>query len=792
MVGRRIAGFAIERLIASGGMGSVYLAVQEKPRRKVALKVMKPGIISHSTLRRFEFESQTLARLSHPNIAQVYEAGTHDDGSGGVPYFVMEYVTDASEIIAYADTRNLNVRERIELFTKVCDAVQHGHQNGVIHRDLKPSNILANASGEPKIIDFGVARATDSDLAVATMETQVGQLVGTLQYMSPEQCAADPAGLDTRSDVYSLGMVLYCMLCGTLPYDLTGSTIMVAVSTIQDRAPTRPSDVHRSLRGDLETIMLKALEKDRVNRYVSAAALGDDLRRYLAGEAIEAHPPSTMYQLTRFAQRNRILVGGVVAVIMTLSAGIVTTGLALSRATEAEGVATRRAEELDHLARFQVAQMRGMDAQRLGEQVRASIVENTRNAMGYAGVDVAEIEARTARLAGDLESTNFTDVALDALDENIFQGAMDALEEDFLDQPLVRAQLLQSLATTMREIGLVNRASKPQDAALNILRSELGEEHPETLASLRELGLLYRWQGRPQEAERVFEQCLEIRRRRLGDEHPDTILSVADLGENRATDQGRYDASPASPEAEAERRRVLEERRDELGADHPQTLNAMVSLAGTLRLRGRDAEALALLEAALPISRRVFGSDHPSTLKVLDRLTFSLGDQRRSEDAGHARRELYERRRRIAGADAQIVLRSAVMLANHLIDTGEPGEAERLIKELLAQTTLSSRSEWLVADLMSTRGLALTRLGRYAEAEPLLVRGYEDLLVAQPEDYAYRTHVRKLHLDRIATMYENWGKPNEAARWRARQLQDESEWERQLRESIESNDADEE
>ncbi|MHC4695580.1 MAG: serine/threonine protein kinase, partial [Planctomycetota bacterium] len=220
-VPERIGQFHIKNVIASGGMGKVYEAIQEHPRRTVAVKVMKQGIASRSALRRFEFESQLLARLRHPGIAQVFEAGTHDDGTGAVPYFAMEYIPNARSITAFAKDKKLGTRDRLRLFARVCDAVHHGHQKGIIHRDLKPGNILVDSNGDPKIIDFGVARGTDSDMAVTTLQTDVGQLIGTLQYMSPEQCAADPHDIDTRSDVYALGVVLYELLCDRVPYTVT-------------------------------------------------------------------------------------------------------------------------------------------------------------------------------------------------------------------------------------------------------------------------------------------------------------------------------------------------------------------------------------------------------------------------------------------------------------------------------------------------------------------------------------------------------------------------------------------
>ncbi|HPF38961.1 MAG TPA: serine/threonine-protein kinase [Phycisphaerae bacterium] len=311
MIGSRISTFTICSEIGSGATGMIYRASQANPKRDVAIKIMWPDAWSAAIEKRFDVESQILGYLRHPHVAQIFEAGTSwlqaDSPFGSrvkVHYIAMELIPDARTITGFVHEFELSIAERLNLFRQVCGGVQHAHQKGVIHRDLKPANILVDPEGTAKVIDFGIAKTTDSDLTITTMPTELGQILGTLGYMSPEQCAADPSQIDTTTDIYSLGVILYELLAERLPYDLAHLSIHSIVRVICEQEPESPSRFVRSVRGDLDTIVLKALEKDPRNRYASVAALDEDIQRYLCGQPISTRAPSAYAKVMRWATRS--------------------------------------------------------------------------------------------------------------------------------------------------------------------------------------------------------------------------------------------------------------------------------------------------------------------------------------------------------------------------------------------------------------------------------------------------------------------------------------------------------
>jgi tetratricopeptide (TPR) repeat protein/tRNA A-37 threonylcarbamoyl transferase component Bud32 len=571
----RIGHYTIQSIIASGGMGTVFKAVQESPHRTVALKVMKAGVNSASELRRFEFEAQLLGRLRHPGIAQIYEAGTHCEGGSSVPFFAMEYIPNAKNIIQYAQDKNLGTRERLELFAQVCEAVHHGHQKGIVHRDLKPGNILIGSNGDPHIIDFGVARATDSDMALTQHQTDVGQLVGTVQYMSPEQCEADPLDIDTRSDVYSLGIVLYELLCGRLPYDLHQVPVFEATRVIRNQVPPRPSKVNPKLRGDLETIMLKALEKDRDRRYQSAAELNQDVRRYLGGNAITAHPASSIYQLRVFARRNKGFLAAASVVVVVLVAGVIVSSTLYFRGRN-----------------YQI-QTYALEAKAQGAQ---DYLQDVVDSIGEG-------------MWGDMVPVS-----------RLLKTFGDNIEKRFADQPEVEAVVRHKLAQqydflTMYKGGPEARefaamAEEHFGKALRLQREFYGESDPRTLLMIEETAYHYGVGFDLDRAEALRKEALKIRE---GSEDPDIdgIMGARrDLAEVLAN-KGKL------KEAEALNKEALEHFRTRLGGDSPETRSALSLQAWIRQRQGRSEEALPDRLELVETARRVAGSGTEEEMNAL-------------------------------------------------------------------------------------------------------------------------------------------------------------------------------
>ncbi len=580
----RIGHYRIIRLLGEGGMGAVYEAEQDQPRRTVALKVIKSSWASPSLLRRFEQESQALARLHHAGIAQVYEAGTADSGTGLQPFFAMEYIADALPLTQYAEKRRLNTEQRLLLMAQVCDAVQHAHLRGIIHRDLKPANILVDEHGHPKILDFGVARVTDSDTEV-TRQTDVGQIIGTLAYMSPEQALADPLELDTRSDVYTLGVILYELLASKLPYNLS-SKLHEAIATIREQDPATLSSVNRIYRGDIETVVVKAMEKDKARRYASAADLAADIRRHLKDEPIVARPASVSYQVYKFGRRHRALVAAVAAVMIVLTAGIIVSASEAVRAQRARGLAVQRAAEAEAAREVAEHQRAEADAQRrAAEQARAD--EALQRGLAQKSATLAQREQARAE-------QNFS-MARDAVDKYLTQVSED---------PQLKAQNLESLrqrllltAKQFYEQFAAEKSASPQ------LQHALG-------GALLRLGSIDLQMGQNDQAEQYFQRAMASASMLL-EAHPkelsyarDLFSAYNNLGLTYAS-ATKFDKSEATYREGIARLDTWLGRRPATAEDLVDRANLYDNLGSLYSLRRQDDPAVAAHLKALEIRERL-------------------------------------------------------------------------------------------------------------------------------------------------------------------------------------------
>lgn len=592
--GTRIGRYRILRPLASGGMGEVYEAEQDSPRRIVALKVLRSGLASPVLVRRFEHEAELLGRLRHPNIAQVYDAGTCDRGFGPVPFFAMELVPDASPITSYAAAHALGLRERIGLFLAVCEAVSHGHQRGVIHRDLKPGNILIDAGGAVKVIDFGVARVVDAGDGV-TIQTDAGQLIGTIGYMSPEQLSADPAELDIRTDVYSLGVVLFEVLCGRLPHEVGERSVLEAARVIREEPPARPSGIRPALRGDLETILLFALEKDKNRRYQSVAQFAADLRRYLADEPVSARPATTLYQLRKLARRHRGVTAG---------AALALIGIVLG-AAGAAWQAVQATRERD----------RAVLAESVARQNEARAAEEAERAKRMSRCLEAAIGALDPTAAAAAPGSDAT--LGGASPAAMLHASAESILRELGGRPLEQADLLDRLGRTYVQLGLMDRAREVLERSIALRERELGPEHRSLHAALSLLAKTRAVSGQEAASVELYRRILRILPRdpvpgAPAWEHPQTALERFMAAQSLCS---RLTALNQLEEAEAVIRAGLEEGR-QMAATYSR-VPGRVLLVDVLSRRGNLAGARAECLAALAEAKVAGDIPHVALLEVM-------------------------------------------------------------------------------------------------------------------------------------------------------------------------------
>jgi serine/threonine protein kinase/tetratricopeptide (TPR) repeat protein len=828
-----IGPYRILEKIAEGGFGEVYVAEQTEPvKRRVAVKILKAGMDTKSVLARFEAERQALALMDHPCIAKVWDAG---ETTRGRPYFVMEYLQGES-ITEYADRHRLTTSERLELFIPVCEAIQHAHQKAVIHRDIKPSNVLVTEQSDrcvPKIIDFGVAKAMAAPLTEKTLFTEVGQLVGTPAYMSPEQAEMTGMNVDTRTDVYSLGAVLYELLVGAQPFDVDefrrvglegicrilrevdpprpSTRLSKELSDTAAVSKTRGTTARRlvsELRGDLDWITMKALEKERSRRYPSALDLARDLQRYLRDEPVEAGPPSGGYRLRKFLHRHRSPVAFVASLIVLLAGFGAWMSVMYTRADALREEVEARMQELAVVTDFQASMLGEVDFEGMGTALLGDLRERVAASLNAEGVGASEAEATLASFDRILGRVNATDVALELVDEQVLDRAVVAIDEEFADQPLVRAALQQSIAETYIMVGLYPPAVPLQQSALATRREVLGDDDPKTLESINSMGMLLYEMGRYEEALVYFRAAVEGNRRTLGDDHPRTLSSINNLG-GLLFGMGRLD------EALVYFREALEGSRRVLGDDDPSTLTKINNMAGLLYRTGELDEALVHFEEVVDRRRRLLGDDHPSTLTSIDNAGMVLIDLGRFDEAFEYVSEALEGRRRMLGDDHPSTLASVHKmglvlyemerleealgyfrealegnrralgdlhprtvttmgsLGTVLVDLGRAEEAIGLLgpAENGLRRELAGSGDQRLAQILIPLGRARTGLGEFGVAEARLMEAYE--LLREPR--AGIAVDRNRAMSALVELYDRWhaaepdgGYDREAAGWQAR------------------------
>jgi serine/threonine protein kinase len=714
--GTLIGPYKLLEPIGEGGFGVVFLAEQTQPvRRQVALKVLKPGMDSRPIVARFEAERQALALMDHPHIARVFDGG---ETTSCRPYFVMELVRGIP-ISRYCDEHKLATRERLALFLSVCHAVQHAHQKGVIHRDLKPSNVLvASCDGQPvaKVIDFGVAKALGQRLTEQTLATGQGGLVGTLESMSPEQAAFDAVDVDTRADIYSLGALLYELLTGTTPFDrerLRRVPFDEARRIIREEEPARPSaragaaysqrpgdpkPLSLLLRGELDWIVMKCLEKDRARRYVTANGLARDIERYLRDEPVEACPPSTFYRLLKFVRRNKGRVVAAGLVLLALVAGIAGTTWGMIRARHAQSAAAewaqgehrakeetqKRRDQVEKATEILAAVFRGLDPQAadkdgvpLGEMLARRLEQAARQLEGEAVGDALVVARLQHVLGNSLRELGHLDQA-----EAILVQACRTRERLLGADHLDTAATKHDLAITYRALGLYRDHGKYAPAetlyqeARVVRTAQLGADHHDTLSTGHHLAVLYFSQGKYAAAETLYQEVLAARTARLGAEHADTLATQHWLAL-------LYRSQFRFAQAEALYQKVLAIRTAKLGADHLDTVGAKGDLAVLYRDQRKFDQAEELLNEELSVRTAKQGPHHAETLTCRHQLAILYHFREEFDRAEALSKEVLALRTVRLGPDHPHTLASQDHLAGLYRDRGRLDLAEALYKEVL-------------------------------------------------------------------------------------------------------------
>ena len=774
--GTVIGRYQLLQKIGEGGMGEVWLAEQKEPvRRRVALKLVKAGMNTREVIARFESERQALALMDHPAIAKVLDAGSTPQGA---PYFVMEYVAGVP-ITAYCDNHRLNTRERLELFMHVCEGVQHAHQKAIIHRDLKPSNILVtevDGRPAPKIIDFGVAKALTQRLTAETIFTSLGTPIGTPAYMSPEQAQSSGEDIDTRADVYSLGVIFYELLAGVPPLDLRRIAFEEFLRKLREEEPSKPSTKIRTqdpaaseelarkrqteplalakqIRGDLDSIALKALEKERSRRYGSPSDFAADIGRYLKNEAVLAVAPSAAYRARKFARRHRgsFVTACAFALVLIVAAAVsIWQSIRATKQRDRADAETAVAAAVnDFLQNDLLAQASA--ANQPGPSAKPNPHLEVRTALDRAAARIAGKFDRQPEVEAAIRDTigqTYTDLGLYAEARTQLERALDLRRRVLGPENPKTLKTIGHLGVTAYVQGKYAEAEALEGAALEAQRRVLGPEHPDMLYSMNNLANIYNGQGKFAQAEPLFSQALEIQRHMLGPEHPNTLRSMNNLA-IAYQGQGKY------TQAEALHTQTLELRRRVLGPEHPQTLSSMNNLAIVYRIQGKYAQAQALYSQTLEIQRRVLGPEHPDTLSSMSNLADVYDQQGKYAQAEGICSQAVEIQRRVLGLENRMTQISMINLANAYSALGKYSQAEALYSQTLEIQRRALGPEhpdrlWCMSNLASV----CSAQGKYAKAEALFLQALQSWRRASGPEHPGTLDT----LSDLASMYQRQGR----------------------------------
>lgn len=790
----RLGEFRVLSLIGQGGMGAVFLAEQDNPRRKVALKLMRQAGADAEAARRFRREGAALARLDHPGIARVYAAGVEQHALGALPYFAMEYV-DGVSLIEHAAAHGLDQTARLRLLVAICQAVQHAHQRGVLHRDLKPANIMVDAAAQPRILDFGIARLLD-DPEHGTRLTEIGQIVGTLPYMSPEQINGDEAAIDTRADVYSLGVILYELLSGKRPREFEpGTSLMQAVARAMRQPLIALAEVNPDCAGDLDTVTMKALAEDPAERYASASELAADIERYLHDQPILARPPSAWYVLQKFSRRHRALVG---ASVLGLTALILSTVIALNaawREREAREAAERSAAIANSVRGFMNEMFQAaMPESALGREVSVrEVVDQASLRLQNAPPEDPVVAAESGLALGAVnlalgrfdQAGSLVDGAIQLLtaqgtsaekerfeaqilrlqitaareaDAAAEQGARDLVQEIQHSQG-ARSMLSLEASTLLADILL--RQSKFKEAidgyhqVLGAPLDVLPDDHRVREGALANLAVALRGSGDLPAAIAVLTALEQQVSRRRGPEHPATLSVLNNLAIAVQNSGDRESALALYDRAYAGRSKVL-------GASHPDTLNVLQNRATLLIESGKPAEAEPVLRQLLATLVETRQKNHPAVLVAMNSLAYALEDLGKLDEAETLYRETLaiQTESKSTYSESFSTRNNLAML---LMRQGDLVNAEREFITVLDATTETLGAEHPYVNIFGNNyGECLTRLGRYADAERMLLNTHARLAKALPPGHGRLVKARA----RLAELYDAMKQPERAADWR--------------------------